>query len=81
MHSAQDRAARSSLPRRTQNDRVTPGRRVSVSRAAELLEQLEVGSDQHADAQTGRWPHRSTLLLIVSVGVIFWGGVWWLIFG
>jgi len=30
------------------------------SRAAELLEQLEVGSDQHADAQTGRWPHRST---------------------
>jgi len=81
MHSVQDRAGRNPLPRRTQSDRTTPSQRTNASRAAELFEQLEVSPDQNANPKTTRWQYRSTLLLIASVGVIFWGGVWWLIFG
>ena len=81
MHSAQDRAGRNPFSRRTQSDRTALGQRANASCAAESFEQLEVGPGQNANPKTARWQYRSTLLLIVSVGVIFWGGVWWLIFG
>jgi hypothetical protein len=34
-----------------------------------------------AQGQETRWRSRSTLLLVLSVGALFWGGVFWLFFG
>jgi len=49
----------------------------AVGRSA--TERAIAGSATHSHEM--RWRVRSTLLLIVSVGVVFWGAVFWLIFG
>ncbi len=44
-------------------------------------ERAIAGSGSEAHLHETRWRARSTLLLIVSVGVVFWGAVFWIIFG
>jgi hypothetical protein len=41
------------------------------------------GAERYAEKynEARRWRARSTLLLILSVGTLFWGSVFWLFFG
>jgi len=52
---------------------------VEVGRSAP--ERVLVGRGSEAHSKETLWPVRSTLLLIVSVGVLFWGAGFWIIFG
>jgi hypothetical protein len=81
MHSAENRAGRNPQLRRGRSDRALSGGRADLSRAASLREPLEASLDEQLESGRTRWSLRSSFLLIVSVGTIFWGGVWWLIFG